>query len=466
MKLYPLEPVVDGPWMRQGLWSYIAGLAEHHCVIVGDLIKEAIWPASGWPENKRRVIRGYDSIGFLEGAGQVAQDWVDVLQKLTGRNDLARLTFLSAATAFRLEGAARSRGARCIECLREMEYELDSCFDPLVWSLADYGICARHKTLQTDVCAQCKTTDLGIVRATSRIGCCGRCGVWMGSDVFKSESAGGSSRYGISISEALFDVVKLLDDRRLASVDGTRVMEYAGRIAFGSNFAEMAASIGMPKNTLSIQLSRRTKPRLHTVATLAVVTGIPVKHLLFGSINGRRVVSKVLNEPLERPSQAAQKTRRPTMDFNVVEAELRKSLNRVRTPPLSRIAEKVGVSTRSLYMQFPELTQQVSIKAKACRRAKTDQRTQRHSKIFFSAFATLVLTDEFPTSRRLATILGAGACITHREFYAALLEKYGLTGMGRAPEPTQCQALRRARDLLITSNLQMTAEAEQVLEVA
>lgn len=454
MKLQSIEPIIELPWARERLWSYMQRLAEHHCVLVGDLIKEIIWPASGWPENKMRRVVGFDGLGFLDGAGPIARDWVTILEKLTGRNDLVRLTFLPVAEVLRLDGAGRHQGARCIECVREMADQLDFCYDPLSWALSDYIVCTKHNVLLADVCAACRTADLAVVRATSRLGCCGKCGVWMGADVFKAEPLAQSSRYQVAIGESLRDVVSILDDPRLAKVDGTRVLEYAAKLSFDNNFAEMARSIGMPKNTLSVQLSRGTTPRIQTVATLSVVTGVPVKHLIFGSITGRRASSKVLRGPVEMPAPAVKKTRRATMDFDSVEAELHRSLRGVRTPSLSKVAEKLGVSARSLYVQFPELAQQVSARYLESRRVKSNERTERNCKIMFNAFATLVLAEEFPTTRRLSEILGPAACLEQRAFYVETLKQYGLAGKGRSPGPVQLKALRRARQILIENNLQ------------
>jgi hypothetical protein len=100
------------------------------------------------------------------------------------------------------------------------------------------------------------------------------------------------------------------------------------------------------------------------------------------------------------------------------------------------------------------LAQQVSARYLASRRAKSNERTERNCKIIFNAFATLVLAEEFPTSRRLSEILGPAACLEHRAFYVETLKRYGLAGKGRAPEPVQTKALRRARQMLIENNLQ------------
>ncbi|SAK91361.1 hypothetical protein AWB78_04915 [Caballeronia calidae] len=341
MRLHAIEAIDNAPWGRESLFSVAQRTAEYHSVLLGDMIREVIWPASGWPENNRKPLAGFGILGFVAGAGQTASNWVSVLEKLTGRTDLARFTFLPLANVMRLEGVLRHRGARCVECVREMIDKGRPCYDPLIWTLTEYEICTRHYVRQTETCASCGTEDIAIARPASRVGCCGKCGVWMGSDAFQADTVTESSRYQLATSEALRDMVSLLDDRRIASVDGTEILKYAAKHCFDGNFAEMARAIGMPKNTLSVQLSRRTKPLIDTVATLSVVTGVPVKHLVFGSLSGRRFSRNLLTEPVERPAPDGENTRRSAMDFDAVEAELRRLLRGRRTPSLTEVSERL-----------------------------------------------------------------------------------------------------------------------------
>ncbi|MFA8324547.1 TniQ family protein [Burkholderia ubonensis] len=454
MKLQSLEPIIDAPWGRERIWAYTQRLAEKHCISVGDLVKEVIWPASGWPAQKMRHLRGIDKIGFVDGAGQVAQNWVTVLEKLTGRNDLARLTFLPVANVVRVEGAQRYQGARCIECVREMANQLDCCYDPLSWSLKDYTVCVKHNVLLADQCASCGTTDLAIVRTGSRLGCCGKCCTWMGGVVFNAETPLDSSQYQIAISEAIHDLISIMDDLRLAKVSGTKVLEYVAKLSFDNNFAEMARTIGMPKNTLSVILSRGTKPRIGMLAALSATTGIPVKHMVFGSTTGHRVRSSLIKAPIEKPVQCVKAPRRAMLDLSLAGPELRRTLQGTQKPSLTAVSKKLGTSARSLRRLFPELSSAISGRYMSHQRAKSDAHAERTRKRIFNAFMTLVLANEFPTAHRMAEILGPSACLKQRAFYAATLRRYRLWGKGRAPAPVQISALLTARRTLLEHTLQ------------
>lgn len=62
---------------------------------------------------------GFKSFCYIKGAGQVAQQRVDVLQRLMRCNEVARLTLLGALGVAPFDGADGSTGAKCIECIRE-----------------------------------------------------------------------------------------------------------------------------------------------------------------------------------------------------------------------------------------------------------------------------------------------------------------------------------------------------------
>ncbi|WP_224102206.1 helix-turn-helix domain-containing protein [Paraburkholderia caribensis] len=276
----------------------------------------------------------------------------------------------------------------------------------------------------------------------------------MGGAAFKAEAVTDSGRYQIAISEAIHDLIGILDDPRLTKVDGTKVLEHAAKLSFDNNFAEMARTIGMPKNTLSEQLTRGTKPKIETLAALSVTTGVPLKHMILCSATGRRVRSNLIKEPLEKPTECAKTPKREMLNLAVARAELTRALQGARAPSLADVAKKLGSSARSLRKHFPELSHAISDRHLSHRHAKSNARTERICKRIFNAVMTLVLAEEFPTNRRLAEILGPAICLEYRAFYVAVLQRYDLLGKGRAPAPVQRKALLAARQKFIEQNLQ------------
>jgi hypothetical protein len=91
-RLYQLNPVgIDTPYI-ENLTSYIARIAELHGVPPGILITREIAPLVDKLYFQNGANRGFREIfnrsQALNGMGEMAADLVQVLQKLTLRNDL------------------------------------------------------------------------------------------------------------------------------------------------------------------------------------------------------------------------------------------------------------------------------------------------------------------------------------------------------------------------------------------
>lgn len=452
-RLRALKPIEIDRCTRERLWSYLVRLAEAHGLLVGDLIKGIIWPESGWADGKKRKLRGFEEFGHIDGAGRVAQEWVEVLQRLTGRKDLSRLTLLGASRVARFDGLLRNHGARCIECIREAVESRRPCYEQLSWAFTNSILCLKHSVLLVDHCQVCESDNLAIVRRDARICCCGSCGKWMGGPEFQSESETTTSRYNVAISEGVRDLLAILDDPKLQAVSGVAVLEYAAKIGFDGNFAAMARSIDMPKSTLSVILSQGTKPKFDTLLAVSMASGVPLKPLLLGSLTGRRLNVARFKKPVEVPTVLRE--RRPQLDIKAAQSELRAALRRDRAMSLAAVAGRLNVSPRVLSEHCRELCDEVVARYARHVHARSQARIAKNQKRLFAAFSTCVLAGEFPTVRRLSEVFGAQLRSQESQiFYHQTLNEYGLEGLGSAPEPLQVNALKRAERLLIQQNLQ------------
>lgn len=90
--LYYLEPVGTGTGHAESLTSYVARLAEAHCVLTGTLVAEEIIPVLGKDYLRKIVNRGgkgfSDCAVSLNGTGSGAADFINVISQLTQNNDL------------------------------------------------------------------------------------------------------------------------------------------------------------------------------------------------------------------------------------------------------------------------------------------------------------------------------------------------------------------------------------------
>jgi transcriptional regulator with XRE-family HTH domain/ribosomal protein L37AE/L43A len=370
-RLVSLEPIIGDSWNRERLWSYVSRIAEYHGVLVGDLIKDVIWPESGWPRANRRPLRGFVLFGHIDGDGSVARQWVDVLQKLTGRRDLARLTFLPAANIAHVEFAKKSGGARCIECVRESSTQPSGCFDQLVWSVNEYTACFQHHVSLSNSCVVCGSEDLALVRVASRIGCCGKCGVWMGGSAFRSEPLDEASRYALAISEATSDLVRMLDDPRLKKVNSPLLIEYLAKNIFNGNYSEMARRLNLDVGTLSKMVNNRSIPRLGILLALCLVSGVELRGLLLGSLTSLHRCSLIPSEPFRNVDARRDGSRRK-LNKGLAARTLRNALRVRKAISLDEVARRVATSCPTLRRHFPDLCKKVTTRYRKYLNARSE----------------------------------------------------------------------------------------------
>ena len=456
-RLFKLNPIAQARWNRESLRSYTCRLAEFHCVGVGDLINEVIWPDVCTHAVAARRADGFRVFQLVDGAGQPASDWVTSLVRLTGRDDLVRLTVLPAARALRFDGSCRHTGARCIECLREAANANCPTYEPLCWSLSDYTVCVKHQVFLTRTCAACGAQSDSLMCANARVGCCGKCGTWMGAERFESLACIGDSRYAIAASETISDLVGCLDEPLLSRVDGAALYEYAAKIAFDGNYAEMARTIGIAKSTLSTILSKRTRPDVRHAVTLSLATGIPIKRLLLGSETKRRVSSVHLRESVSPPKKAKQ-VRRAPVDTATIEKKLRHALHWKKAASLTAISDELNSSPRVLKTHCPDLCKAIVERYSAQQRLDAQTSHAQTCEWIATAVKTCILGGDFPSSRRVSECIGPKLMESrYRDVYQENLRKLGLLGQGMQPSQIVNRLLDRAKATLLKEEVHSDA---------
>jgi transcriptional regulator with XRE-family HTH domain len=456
-KLFNLNPIAQARWNRESLRSYTGRLAEFHCVGVGDLINEVIWPDVCTHTVAARRADGCRVFKLVDGAGQTASDWVASLARLTGRDDLGRLTVLPAGGALRFDGSCRHTGARCIECLREAADANRPTYEPLCWSLSDYTVCIKHQVLLTCTCVMCGAQGDSLMRANARVGCCGKCGAWIGGERFESLACIEDSRYAIAASETISDLVGCLDEPVLSRVDGAALYEYAAKIAFDGNYAEMARTIGIAKSTLSTILAKRTRPDVRHAVALSLATGVPIKRLLLGSETKRRVSSIHLRESV-RPPKKTKRARRAPVDKVTVEKKLRHALHWKKAASLTAISNELNSSPRVLKTHCPDLCKAIVKRYLAQKRLDAETSHAQTCEWIATAVKTCILGGDFPSSRRVSECIGPKLMEDrYRDVYQENLRKLGLLGQGRQPSQVVNRLLDRAKMTLSEEEIQWDA---------
>jgi len=186
-RLYYLEPIGVGTPYVESLTSYVARLAEAHCVTtrmlvwyeIGPLIKEG-YVFDNQAKGIHEILGGSGSLmTAINGTGLVAERLVQTLETLTMRSDLRYLTMLPWANVLSHQGLIRATKSWCPICFQAWKAAKQIIYEPLIWSFNAVTVCSCHyQSLQTQ-CPHC-FKQMPLLDGRSRPGYCSKCQGWLG----------------------------------------------------------------------------------------------------------------------------------------------------------------------------------------------------------------------------------------------------------------------------------------------
>jgi hypothetical protein len=189
--LYALDPTGIGTPYVESMTSYIARLAEAHCLFPGVLMRRVIVPfaeqhSTGEGRATTLHLRDGKTTGALNAAHHSARNAVNALEGLTRQQGLSALTMLSWAEVFPLFGLIRTDRAWCPCCLEEWRTSGRTVYEPLLWAVQAVKICAEHGCRLETLCPKCTRTSHWL-SWRSLPGYCAHCHQWLGRDLKRQE---------------------------------------------------------------------------------------------------------------------------------------------------------------------------------------------------------------------------------------------------------------------------------------
>lgn len=189
--LYALAPIGIGSPHVESMTSYIARLAEAHCIFPGVLMRKIIAPFAkshlmGMQGSTAMDIRDGKATGAFNSAHHRARNIVAALESLTLQRGLRVLTMLAWAEVFPLFGLIRTDRAWCPSCLEEWRTSGRVIYEPLLWAVQAVKICAQHGCQLERRCPKCTRTSRWLTWR-SRPGYCAHCHQWLGMNLTRPE---------------------------------------------------------------------------------------------------------------------------------------------------------------------------------------------------------------------------------------------------------------------------------------
>jgi hypothetical protein len=390
-ELYCVRPVNLNTSFTESLASYIARLAERHCISTRDLVVKKLLPFLGRPylsdlQSHDNITAFWKDTSTLNGANKLTSEWVRLTEGLTLYPNLHLLTMLSWANVISPKGLIRRSNAWCSYCYEELKRDKQDVYNPLIWSLEVVSICPQHSTMLQ---SQCPYDDCGqsmpMLSPRFRPGYCSHCGRWLGCQ-YASE--------GISVSTHLQDE-NLLWQRwvaasvgeLIASAPNLKVVTQKERFAEAvATYLEEVAGGNVSAAARKFRVARRTVrdwkkgvqiPQLASILQFCYLCNLSPLHLLTEDISAAEF-SGANRTPSGRPIGTAKKHHR-SFDSQRLRHALEEVLqsDEYPPPPMSKVAKRLRYDHSFLIKHFPDLCSAISARFEEYRTKRCEEKKRQ-----------------------------------------------------------------------------------------
>ena len=285
-RLYHLEPIGIGTPYVESLTSYIARLAEAHCLTPKLLLEREI-NSSNIQSSKRDNLFGIRQYsGEINGRGETASKLVNLLEKVTFKENLRILTLLSWSEIFPRKKLIKTTRSWCAFCYQDFIAQNQPVYEPLIWSVNMIATCSRHKTSLESRCHYCNK-ELPPLSSSSRVGFCSKRGKWLGKVINeKTQNYQSYDKYEIQWNQYVNENIEMLISvsHRLNKPISRDLLAKSfnlcvNRVTQG-NIAAFARMFGIPKNSAWMWSKGKSIPQIDTLLNICYRLNISILNFL------------------------------------------------------------------------------------------------------------------------------------------------------------------------------------------
>lgn len=398
--LYRLEPEGFTSGAPEALTSYLTRLAEAHVVPLRVLLHEILVPRLPDLKIPRSYTRLFqESARSMNGLGLYAERFSGLLEELTHRSELSKLTMLPWKDLFdeRGKGLLKGKKSWCSRCFSEQREAGIPIHEPLRWHLSVMELCPTHGTPFETRCPGCGKEQL----ALAPFSVVGRC-AWCGEDFSKGcslEIRPAESPWQRWVSEktaSLFSCA--IAGGRFCSIERFRV-----RVALtiqdrtDGNAEAMDRLLGWGTGTVGQWRRGRYRPRfdyfLHFCYRLGLdPVGFTSGDGKFGHPEPERSSDSGIQPPPPRVARSRQHDHaRILKELESFVASGDDGLS------LEKAAENLGVGTGYLRYRFPEQSSKISARYKEGIRLRAEGRFSRKAQAISATISGYMERGKYPS---------------------------------------------------------------------
>jgi transcriptional regulator with XRE-family HTH domain len=356
--LYAPAPIGVGTAGCESLTSYLARLAEAHCVYPGVLLQQMLVPLMRDLETQGSKAEEHplwrrDGSGshLINVTSPRARSALAALELLTRRTDLRGLALTALTDILPIRGLTRKTEAWCPLCYEEWQERGQVLYDPLLWMLREITTCARHGVRLHTHCPHC-ARSLPHLTWRSRPGYCAFCsGALFGSLEDGVQTVAVDSHefaWQQWVTHALGSVVARLPG---ISIEPKRerirqVVSDAGEHLADGNTAAFARSLGLPRGTVENWRQGKRIPEMDMLLRLCYRLDLSLCEMLF---EGEERLHPSLRDPV--PPARFPSRKRTAINQESIAQQLEQAASRTEnpSPSLKEVGLRLGYQPTTLY---------------------------------------------------------------------------------------------------------------------
>jgi hypothetical protein len=349
-ELYNLEPLGLGTPYIESLTSYIARLAFEHSVKVSVLLRKMIAPnvKSSFLNDflsSGKTIRHYPHI---DGISDNSIEIIDVLERLTARNDIHNLTMNNwrGILSFNVVGPFRKW---CPICFEQLKFDNKEIYEPLIWRIKDVKKCDIHEIKLHDKCPECQKTLPIKHNSLLKNGHCQYCFTWLGNcnNFIEREPLTENERFVTDNYKQLIQKQSELDNFPTREFISDLLIKIQDDIGFKSS-SEFARFLEVNKERLHTWIRRKNTPNVEGLINIANKLNLTIYNVIYEyNVNSfSKIDSDNKNEIVSDKQFSIKK----------IEISLNDAIRSGIPKSLNQICKESGISVTSAKRNYPELS--------------------------------------------------------------------------------------------------------------
>lgn len=375
-QLFNLEPIGLGTSGVESLTSYMVRLAGTHSLPMRRFVSRLLTGSAPGllPKCDTKFFRIHATT--VNGTGDYARRFVDVLQAATGRRDLEQLTLLPWRELLSPNGTPLTHKCRrwCTDCLHHQSglNGGKSAYSPLAWSLVEVHACSIHGRALEERCALCGRRQPAIPRQAN-LAVCDACGGRLDE---RSARQGGQGE-GAGFQHVVEQMVALNGTVQAAEAHRRWTEALTTRIgALALDRASVCRRAGLDPRAMNAWINRGGRVSLSAVIRVCVVLNLAPAVAFAPNAAPDSADRKAIPTTLQ--ARAARRDRHTYEARNHAKVLLLGAIAAPTAPTLRSVATAAGTSTGFLRYWHADLVQMLRARTlEQSRRIRLD-RERRH----------------------------------------------------------------------------------------